>query len=213
MADRAEMHANLMRAAGLDPHFEQREIVQSLSASDTRSAPRGPCRCWTLIRVRIVEWRPMFRSISPEAGAVAVNQREVFLLDTAILERLAQPRVSPVVLRDNQKPGSPFVDPMDNPRPACAPGAGQILKVNSKRVNQRPFAVPAPGWTTRPAGFSMTARSSSSIVRFGAEYAEASRRSAREAAGRPRWFRRRGSGNRLFPAGPSTRTAPDRLSV
>ena len=77
------------------------------------------------------------RNFAGRLAHPAVHKREVCLFDTAILKRLAQPRVSPVVFRDNQKPGRPFVDPVDNPRPACPPGSGQILKLKQQAMDQR----------------------------------------------------------------------------
>ena len=137
MADRGEVHANLMRATGLDPHFQQGEIANLSQPAIRAQRHAAPALLDAHPRPHRGMASDVERNLAGCLAQPAVDQREVCLFDHSILKRLAQPRMSPVVLCDDQKPGSPFVDPVDNPRPAFPSGPGQILKLEQQAVDQR----------------------------------------------------------------------------
>ena len=160
------MHADLVRAPGVDAHA---------AAARRRPAPPRPPR-WTAparprgasmdIFLRWTGWRPMAASIVPLRGrGHAVHHRQVLLLHRARRELRGQPAVRLVALRDHDEPRRPAVQPVDDAGPQHAAHAGQVARRGGgARSPACPRRVPAPGWTTRPAGLSTTSRCASSCT-------------------------------------------------
>ena len=140
MADGVEVHADLMRAAGRDRHLQQRHARKVPRPGHPRhgaaGAPRPRRHLLPLLRVaadRLVD--PLARLDH------APHQRDVLLLDLAIVELPRQLLVRAVVLRHDHQPGRAAIEPMDDARPQLAADAAQILDVVQQRVHQRARAV------------------------------------------------------------------------
>ncbi len=65
MAEAGEVDADLMRAAGADPHFEQSEAREAVAARDIRDQAARPSSSRAVMRVRCTGSRAMGRSMRP----------------------------------------------------------------------------------------------------------------------------------------------------
>ena len=103
------------------------------------------------------------RRVDPLAGVHhAPDQREVLLLDFAVVELARQLLVRGVVLGHHHDARRAAIEPVDDARPQLAADAAQIVDVVQQRVHQVPLLWPAAGCTTIPAALSITTRSASS---------------------------------------------------
>ena len=79
--DAREVHADLVRPAGPDPHFEQRERRRSAAGRDTPTTRRGPPSSRAVMRVRRTGSRAIGRSMRPRLLLHRpVHQRQIHLL-------------------------------------------------------------------------------------------------------------------------------------
>ena len=121
MAGRGEVHADLVRAPGVDAHVEERGAVQrlrELPGGLGRAPPRGARWTSSCGGRDGGRWRP--RSCPRRAPRHAVHHREVMLLDRAARELRGQAAVRLVALRDHDEPRRPAVQAVDDPRPQHA---------------------------------------------------------------------------------------------
>ena len=141
MADRAQVHADLMRAPGMNRHLRHRQHpAEMFGAHDARDrgarAPRavGLRRRHLLPVVRIAS----DRRVDPAAGHhLAPDQREIFLLDLALGELARQLFVRLVVLGDDHQPRRALVQPVHDAGPLLAADAAEIVHVVEQRVDER----------------------------------------------------------------------------
>ena len=134
MADVREVDADLVGAAGLRLAPDQREAAEPLDdlverhrglAAVLRRADRH-----LLADGRVEADRPL--DVVAVALRDAVDQRQVFLVDLALLELQRQPAVGQVVLDDDQQAGGVAVEAVDDARAdsrrrasrACRSGTG-----------------------------------------------------------------------------------------
>ena len=83
------------------------------------------------------------RRVDPPAGLhLAPDQRDVFLLDLALVKLARQLLVRGVVLGDDHQPGGAAVEPVHDAGPLFAADAAQIVDVVEQRVHQRAARVP-----------------------------------------------------------------------
>ncbi len=144
MADRAEMHADLVRASGVNGHLAKRQAWHLERAGDSgngfprASRPRG-------------HLLPMDRiaadgGIDTPAGRHgAPHERDVFLLDLAILELPRQFLVRGIVLRDDHHAGRAAIEPVDDSRPQHAADAAEVGDVMQQRIDERAGGVTRAG--------------------------------------------------------------------
>ena len=163
MPDARQVHADLVRAPGADPHLEQRERRRIGAARDTRSTPRGPppaapsCACDAPDRARSAARCARSRSSLRRAPAPGKSSRP------------AGRRTAPPAAGAPRRSWPPAA------RRWCSGPAGERCPAAARRPLPRaspkrcssaftsvPECTPAPAWTTMPAGLSMATRSASS---------------------------------------------------
>ena len=160
MADAAEMHANLVRAPGRNRDAQQRQpghVPRPGDAGHRRSrAPRAGRDLLAMHRIaadRNVDALALLHQ-SP-------HQRDVLLLDFAIVKLARQLLVRGVVLGDDHHAGRALVETMHDARPQLAADAAQVGDVVQQRVDERAAVVSRAGCTTIPAGLLTTTTSAS----------------------------------------------------
>ena len=149
VADRAEMHADLVRAAGVDGDADQRharQVQRPRHARHGRSRPPRTCR-HLLPRVRIAADR---RLDAPAVLDQPPHQRDVLLLDFAIVELPGQFRVRHVALGDHHHARRALVEPVDDARRIVPPTPLRSCTWCSSAFTSVPVACPAAGCTTMP---------------------------------------------------------------
>ena len=96
-------------------------------------------------------------------GSISPYQRLIRALDQVLGELTRERHVRGVGLGDHEQTAGVFVEAVDNTRPERAPmldsRCGQCA---TSALTSVPSGLPAPAWTTSPAGLSMTIRCSSS---------------------------------------------------
>ena len=140
MADRAQVHADLMRAAGVNRDLRQRQhAAEVLGADDARDRRAAAARARRLRRHLLPVRRiAADRRVDAASGQhLAPDEREVFLLDLAVGELARQLLVRRVVLGDDHQPRRAAVEPMHDARALLAADAAQIVDVMQQRVDQR----------------------------------------------------------------------------
>ena len=160
MADGAEVHADLMGPAGVDRHLAQRHARQMMRAGDARHrAARAACARRHLLPVHRIA---ADSRIDAAAGLDdAPHERDVFLLDLAIVKLPRQLLVRRVVLGDHHHARRAAVEAMDDAGPRFAADAAQIRDVVEQRVDERAGRVAGARMHDHPAGLLSTARSAS----------------------------------------------------
>ena len=168
MPERGEVHADLVRAPGLEP--AARRASRRRSARRPRRACAPACRAaTTAIDVRCVGWRPIGASTVVAAREVAVHERQVLARARV---RAASWRTRSVCASASwRRPGG---------RSCPCRGDGRCRRAAARRAagawcssafSSVPSRLPLPGCTTSPAGLSTTservvlvARSASAIA-------------------------------------------------
>ena len=152
MTDARQVHADLVRPAGPDPHFEKRESPEALqdpvfgqgrsSAPEPRGHADAPHR---IARDRFLQL-PAFLLHD------AVNQRQVDLLDLALGELLGQVAVRGVVARHQDHAAGVAVQPVHDARPQLAAHPGKQRETAEQRVDQRARLAARPRVDHHPGG-------------------------------------------------------------
>ena len=125
MADGAEMHADLMRAARVNGHLAKRQARQVERAGDSRDrfarASRSRGHLLTMDRIAAD------RGVDAAAGLHdAPDERDVFLLDFAIVKLPRELLMRGIVLRDDHHARRAAIEPMDDAGPQLAADAAQV---------------------------------------------------------------------------------------
>ena len=138
MADGAQVHANLMRAAGLDRHPRQRQRVAERARRARCASPlRGSRRARADIFLRF-DGIAADRRVDPSSGLHdAPDERDVFLLDLAIAKLTRELLVRGVVLGDDHQARRAAIEPVHDAGPLLAADAAEIVDVMEQRVHQR----------------------------------------------------------------------------
>ena len=136
MADGAQVDANLMCPPGVNRHLTERETGQMMGARDARH------RLARIFRPRRhllpIGRVATDRRIDPSSGLHdPPDQRDVLLLDLAIVELTRQLLMRAVVLGDHHEPGRPSIEPVNDPWPQLAADAAEIGQMVKQRVHQR----------------------------------------------------------------------------
>ena len=136
MAERGEMHADLVRAAGLEPAAQQRRVAEALEDVDVRARrlARGDDRHRRALG-RMAADRRVDRVAARE---VARGEREVLARHRARLQLAHEVGVRRQRLRDDQEAARVLVEPMHD---AGARHARELRRVMQQRVEQRAVAV------------------------------------------------------------------------
>ena len=102
MADRGKMHANLVRAAGVQPRFHQRERFETQKHAPVRArlapfaAPRGHAGApYQIARDRQRDRAGIFRQ-------AAMKQRQIVFLNVPLLKLIGQRAMRRVISRHHQ---------------------------------------------------------------------------------------------------------------
>ena len=140
MAERSHVDTNLMRAAGIDFHFDQRELAKgSVQATDdavvrdgfaaSRAARGHPDAADRVAADRRVDGSAIF--LRP-----AVHQRDISLLHFALGKLLGQLAMRFVVFRYDDQSAGFFVEAVDDARPQLPAHGRQRREVMQQGVDQ-----------------------------------------------------------------------------
>src|SRR3990172_11932901 len=80
----------------------------------------------------------------------SINQGQINLFDLARFKLLLQPAMRPLVLCDNNQPGSIFVQPVDNPRALLPANPLKFWNVTKSSVDQSASVMPGRGMNNHP---------------------------------------------------------------
>ena len=143
MADRRHVHADLMGAAGLERHPQQRRRRAAAARSRSASAPRAASSVSIDISTRSRRWRPIGASIVPvrAAGCPSTSAR-YSRCSSAPRDQRLQRAVDVVALGHDEQPRGVAVEPVDDPRAPRLLAAGARPPSACASV---PVAVPARG--------------------------------------------------------------------
>jgi hypothetical protein len=141
VADRAEVHANLMRAARMDRDSGQRQPAADRfrfdNARDGLSASPRTCRHFLPVDRIAAD-----RCVDTTAGLDDTpHERRVFLLDLAVAELIGERFVGPIVLGDDHQPGSAAIQAVHNPGSPLPADSAQVGNVVEQRVHECPRLV------------------------------------------------------------------------
>ena len=206
MADRREMHADLMRAPGVQVRPQQVHGIEAREPHEVRSCrPSGTDDRHALSVSRVardrlvdrdpvaVEVSPAQRRVPPDDLAPPASPRRARRCARSVLATSSSPDVSLSRRWTMPSRSSPPTSDSGPPRPLSA-------------FTSVPLQLPGAGCTTIPAGLSTTSTSSSSNTTMSG-IVLADRPRGRPAAGsRRRSARRRAAGSSPARRGPSTRT-------
>ena len=144
VANRAQVDANLMRSAGGDRDVQQRDAPQVLRLGDTRDrAPRTPCAGGHLLPVAGVA---SDRLVDAASGLDdAPDERDVFLLDLAVVELTRELAMRRVILRDHHHARRAAIEPVHDPRPELSTDSAQVVHMVEQRVDERAAGMPGRG--------------------------------------------------------------------
>ena len=143
MADRAQVHADLVRAAGVDRHLRERQRRRRTARARTMRVTASRLRrARADIFLRFDRIAADRRVDAPARLHLAPDERDVFLLDLAIVELPRQLLVRRVVLGDDHQPRRAAIEPVHDARPLLAADAAEIVDVMEQRVDQRAARVP-----------------------------------------------------------------------
>ena len=154
MSERGQVHADLVRAAGLEPAAQQRAIAESLAhfvARDARlcRSRRPPSTC-----AGPDDGRSARRS-TPPRDDVAGGERQIFAVDRASPAAGARDRFAR--FRSWRRPGGRSCPCRGDARCPRAATRGELRRVVQQRVGKRAVAVAAARDGRRgPAGLSIT---------------------------------------------------------
>lgn len=149
MFEGGKVHANLMRASGVELDFEK--------SGGTEFPENGPvCAGGAGVGRFAGRARRHFdaafgvagdREFDPSfcAGEFPLNKREIGLLDRAGLERFGEFGVGEIVFGDHDGSGGVFVEPMDDARAEGVAALRERLAAAEKGVDERAARIPCPG--------------------------------------------------------------------
>ena len=169
MAGVREVHADLVRAAGQQPDFEQAEVGAFLRATRTRVTASLPSSCTA---TRRSPWASTYlcsdsRSVARAASPGALDQREVDLVDLAVAQHAVQLDQRAALLGDEQHARGVAVEPvrqLEELRLRPRRRATTRSRRSSRRCRRAPPRPPAcrsrgaPRLRTRPASSSRPCR-------------------------------------------------------
>ena len=154
VADRAQVHADLVGAAGFEPAAQQGGVGVALEHLVMRHCrPSARDHRHLRARDRVAADRRVDLAVARDA---AVHHREVLALDAARLELAHEIGLRGQGLRHDQQAAGVLVEPMHD---AGARHAGERGAWRSRALSSVPCQLPLPGCTTSPAGLLMTSRS------------------------------------------------------
>ena len=141
-ADRGEVHANLVRAAGLEPDLEERVLGELLDELEMRDRLSG------LVRVERATGAlpPVASDGSVDAPGArlrpAAREREVPSFDLAVADRVLERAVRVLRARDDEQPGRVAVEPVDDTWPVrvVSPERCEREELWQQRLAPRPRA-------------------------------------------------------------------------
>ena len=134
--DRAQVHANLVRAAGVDRHLAQGQAWQRHGAGDARDRVPGMLGAGRHLHP-VGGITADCRVDAPPRLHHAPHQRDVLLLDLAIVELARQLLMGGIVLGHDHHAGRAAVQPVHDAGPQLAADAAEIFHVVQQRVDQR----------------------------------------------------------------------------
>ena len=151
-ADVAQMDADLVRAAGLRKDADDGETVEPLA--DFVERLRGAARRVVAADGHLLPLLRMHADGAVDEIAVAVrpagDDREILLLDRAVLELEGQFVVRPVVAGDEDDAAGVAVEAMDDPRPQLAAACCSTRVRNGIAARRPRCRTNAPGPDGRP---------------------------------------------------------------
>ena len=207
-AEVREVHADLVRAPGLELGFEQRErrvgLRPHLHAPEDRARePAVGVHAHAPLAVagHVARERQLDRA--QRVAPLAADQHVVALVDRAVAQLRVQSRQRAALLGDEQHARRVAVEPVHELEERAPPGA------RARSRSMTPNAMPLPPWTASPAGLS-SAISASSSNRIGGS-ATAAR--AASAPGLRAGAAARIGGIRSSVAGGQPRVRPDPAAV
>ena len=152
VADGAEVHANLMRAPGVNGNVRERERGIDLEGSD--DARDGLSTSSRAIRHPLSVVRVASNWVFDTAPCHhhTPDQRHVLLLDLAILELTGKLLVRRVVLGYHHQPRGAAIQSMHDARASLAADATQIVDMMEQRIHQRPGLVSSGGMHDHAGG-------------------------------------------------------------
>lgn len=138
VADRAQVDADLVRPASMNGHMRERKGPAEMRGSkDSRHGLPASTRLRRHL-LPIDRITPDWGVYPPSRHDLPPDQRDVFLLDLAIVKLPRQSIVGGVVLRDDHQPGCPSIETMHDAGPFLPPDAAQIIDLVQERVDQGP---------------------------------------------------------------------------
>jgi hypothetical protein len=144
VADGAEMHADLMCAAGVNGHLAQRQsrqVNRFCNAGDGLTRPARARGHFLPVHRIPANWR-----LDAPAGLHdAPDKRDVLLLHFAIVKLARQFLMRRIVFRDDDDARRAAIEPMDDARPQLASNAAQIRDVVEEGVHERSRCMPCAG--------------------------------------------------------------------
>src|SRR5579875_1157900 len=149
MPDRLHVHAHLMGAPALQAHRKQGRLGQQLDHAEVRArgAPGGQADAHARAIARVAADRSVDR-----AGAcrrVACDQREIFALQPALLERLLQASVGLLLTCHDKQPRGVAIETMHDARAALLLAAGGDAR---EQLRKRAFRIARTGVHDQPGG-------------------------------------------------------------
>ena len=151
VADGAQVHADLMRAPGGNGDAQQRDALQIARPRDARNGVAGAAGARRHLDAVL--------RIAADRGVDALallhqspRQRDVFLLDFAIVELPRQLLVRIVVLGDHHHARRALVEPMHDAGTDFAADAAQVLDVVQQRVDERAGRIAGGGMDDHARG-------------------------------------------------------------
>src|SRR5688572_17277815 len=151
VADRAQVHADLVRAAGRDGDLQQRDPLQVAGGGDARhGVPRAPRPRGHLLTVA---WIAPDGLVDPAPRLHdAPDERDVLLLHLAIVELARELLVRAIVLGDDHEPGRAAVEAVDDPRPQFPADPAEVRDVVQQGVHERAAVMSRGGMDDHPRG-------------------------------------------------------------
>ena len=144
MADRREVHADLVRAARLQLQAQQARARRAARASSkcvTAGALAAAADRHAADVVAIAADRRVDRAAA--RGRAAAHERDVLALDLARAHLLAERRVGLVAAREHEQAGGVAVEPVDHARPLLVVAAAQAeTRAARPRASARPRRAP-----------------------------------------------------------------------
>ena len=162
MADRAQVHADLMRAPGVELQAQQRVLGERTVELEVRACVTCVRRCRSAMRVRTRASRPIGASIVPlRAGGRPCTSARYSRSISRRASGLLQRRVGLLGARDDEQAGGVAVEAVDDAGARGVAAGRTVARAACESVSSR---WPLAGCTTTPGGLSTTSRCSSSYA-------------------------------------------------